>query len=68
MTEQDRATLVVSFRRMAAAARRINEVLRNNNYLTDQVPNNWPFAQPAEEFAAECYDVARYYEASEDRK
>jgi hypothetical protein len=33
MTEQDRATLVVSFRRMAAAARRINEVLRNNNYL-----------------------------------
>jgi hypothetical protein len=59
----DRRTLATSFRRIAHAASTINDVLHSNEALNNSVPSaQWPLPMSADEFAAECFAMAEYYE------
>jgi len=60
----DRLTLALSFRRIGDAASHISEVLHENERLNDTVPTNWPLHLSADEFAAECFAMADYYESN----
>jgi hypothetical protein len=63
----DRATLATSFRRIGHAASVINDVLHGNDGLSNSVPKTWPLPMSADEFAAECFAMAEYYEQTEGR-
>jgi len=58
----DRLTLATSLRRIAHAAAAINEILQRNDQLNESIPDNWPLAMSADEFAAECFAAAEHYE------
>jgi hypothetical protein len=61
----DRRTLATSFRRIGHAATVIGEVLHGNDQLNHSVPKTWPLPLSADEFAAECFAMAEYYEQKE---
>jgi hypothetical protein len=58
----DKQQIADAFRQLHSAALQINQILSRNPPLAENLPIKWPLIFDADEFAAECWVVAEYYE------
>ena len=61
----DEQQMADAFRQILSAAQKINVILGRDDALNENVPEQWPLNLSADEFAAECWVMAEYYERLE---